>query len=643
MKLFSSLENVDSSFGGKASGLHNLIKAGVNVPKGIAITPENLLSILHSKSKKTINEITREFSDCDKLAVRSSALSEDGEKKSFAGQYKTVLNVNNDAKSILQSLITVYDSSLSQEIQKYSGNKQDLMGVVIQKMIDPKYAGVMFTHSTDLNGDDCCLIEVVVGLGEQLVSGHSNTTRIIIPYNNEFDLNLDSARIEGLIQDNSIIDNLKTSITKINDYFKKGMDIEWCIDKNDNTFIVQARPITKNILIPEINSENGIIASLGRCHGKTYVIDSDLDDDELLKAINNFIPGSILVAPFTDTQYMPAINKAIGIITEEGSILSHASIISREKGLPCVVAFKNASTLFPTDTEITLDTAKGEILSENHKYLFEKRDIDWESFSIYDNIKEIKNIDGCKIIVEYSPIDNKDIAVHIPYDVTANQYDAIEYYIRKTFKQPAKFVASEKYLWFDEFTRFKNFNLFDYYLNIGKDICEKQDIEKLKKLYKTIYENAKNLVEKKNKADNSFDTFKTEELLASLHLIVDAIIPDGYGLLSVYEVVKEYKNLQFREFLNGHFDRTSSKLVNCFNFFKTISYYRNTICQKFVDIGAYSYSYFDDRDERAKNAIANKYSDDPIDEFYKIYKKKLNQELTITQTKQEINDINKDF
>ena len=620
---FCPLNKVDSRYGGKAVGLNNLIKAGLNVPAGLALTPNDLLEILSSSELKQIQKINNFFNNNTKLAVRSSALCEDGDVQSFAGQYKTVLNVKNDIISLFNALKEVYQSSLSKEIQKYSGNRQDAMGVVIQEMVEPKYAGVLFTEATDINGDNCCLIEVVEGLGEKLVSGHANATRIITPYNSSNQLEIADSRIEGKIQDDNIVKTLLDSLNKINNWFKKGMDIEWCIDSNNVAYIVQARPITQHILIPKNSNEHGVIASVGKCSGKTFVIDSDLDDDLLLKEIRKFKAGSILVAPFTDTQYMPAINKAVGIITEEGSLLSHAAIISREKGIPCVVAFNNASSLFPTGTEVSLNTATGEISVGQKIISCESRDIDWESFCIYENKIEEKIIDGCRVIIEKSPIAKADVAIHTPYDVSSQQYNEIEYYIRKTFKQPALFVASEKYLWFDEYQRFLNFKIFKQYLKQAKKICKNRSIEELDNFYKSILENVEVLLSKKSETCDNFERFKIEETLASLHLLVDAIIPDGYGMLSTYKYVNSL-NQNFRQFLTGNFNHSNPLLNQCYEFFKSLEYYRNSICQKFVDMGAYSFDYFEDREDRALSAMANLSTSkgvNPIDSFYAEVKK----------------------
>ena len=120
-------------------------------------------------------------------------------------------------------------------------------------------------------------------------------------------------------------------------------------------------------------------------------------------------------------------------------------------------------------------------------------------------------------------------------------------------------------------------------------------------------------------------------MMASLHLIADSIIPDGYGLLSVYNKISTFENVSFKDFLNGNFDKNNEELVQCFNFFKTISDFRNTICQKFVDMGAYSFDYFDDRDERALAAIGLKRCKEPVSKFYSNIKKK--QKITHEENK----------
>lgn len=629
MSIFTTLDKVDPTYGGKSMGLKKLISAGLNVPQGIAITPQNLHECIKGENISELKKVVDFFGPYDLLAVRSSAINEDGSQQSYAGQYKSILNVKNNIFSIMSALLEVYQSSLSKEIQNYSGNNQDSMGIVIQKMIKPKYAGVMFTEATDLNGDNCCLIEMVKGLGEQLVSGHSKTSRIIIPYRISHVLDFTKIRIEGEIKDINIAYALKESIIKINNFFKKGMDIEWCIDEMGLASIVQARPITKHILIPEINTQNGLIASIGKCKAKSFVIDSDLEDEELLETINSFPQGSILIAPYTDTQYMPAINRAVGIITEEGSILSHAAIISREKGIPCVVGFKDASKIFPTGTEITLNTASSEIISNNYNSSFDNRDIDWESIYVFENVLQELTIDNCRVIVEKSPFNNGEIAIHTPYDVTSRQYNEIEYYCRKHYHQPVKFIASEKYLWFDEVKRFSNFSIFKRYLELSQIVCHNQNIDELNNLYDSIVNDVCHILDSKRRASDPFEVFKFEEEMAALHLIADSIVPDGYGIFYVYKKVSHKKDVNFKDFLNGHFDSSDLELKNCYNFFTLISHYRNTICQQLVDLGAYSFDYFDDREDRAKRAIKNPSSEKPVDTFYKMLKKNLNKDKSL--------------
>lgn len=107
MNIFKPLNLVDNSFGGKAMGLKHLINAGVNVPAGISIPPQNLLKVIRQFPKQVMVDITSYFDSNDLIAVRSSALNEDGVEQSFAGQYKTILNVQNNEESLKSALQTV--------------------------------------------------------------------------------------------------------------------------------------------------------------------------------------------------------------------------------------------------------------------------------------------------------------------------------------------------------------------------------------------------------------------------------------------------------------------------------------------------------------------------------------------------------
>lgn len=174
-------------------------------------------------------------------AVRSSATAEDLLEASFAGQQDTYLNINR--KDLIKSIKKCWASLFNfRAIYYRSSNDIEHSGVsisvLIQQMVNTKYAGVMFT--IDPVNKKYSLIEVVEGLGEQLVSG------AVTPNSYFLDRKRHSIerKDEHFFVDSKIIKKISRIGIKIEKHFNFPQDIEWAIDYNDNIFILQSRPIT---------------------------------------------------------------------------------------------------------------------------------------------------------------------------------------------------------------------------------------------------------------------------------------------------------------------------------------------------------------------------------------------------------------
>ena len=111
--------------------------------------------------------------------------------------------------------------------------------------------------------------------------------------------------------------------------------------------------------VERVSSFCGIVANRGHVKGPVRVIDDP-------KELGLFRDGEILVTYMTTMEFTPIFKKAIGIITDEGGLSSHAAIISREFGLPCVVGTRIATRMLKTGDMIELDATNGMIsLSED--------------------------------------------------------------------------------------------------------------------------------------------------------------------------------------------------------------------------------------------------------------------------------------
>jgi pyruvate,water dikinase len=176
---------VDTSlFGSKAVGLGEASRSGLPLPPGIAIAGEVVEAVAAGDQAATdqVRELVRPLGG--PLAVRSSAVDEDGAEASFAGQHLTLLNVPS-ADEVGDALRQVWWSANSDSAITYRQRvglfTRPSVGVVVQSLLDPECAGVMFTRNP-ITGADERVIEASWGLGEAVVAG------VVIP---------DSYRIDG--------------------------------------------------------------------------------------------------------------------------------------------------------------------------------------------------------------------------------------------------------------------------------------------------------------------------------------------------------------------------------------------------------------------------------------------------------------
>src|SRR5690349_3974889 len=220
-------------------------------------------------------------------AVRSSATAEDLPTASFAGQHDTYLNIIGKA-AILKHVSKCWASlfterALLYRLQNGFDHRSVSLAVVIQKMIFPNVAGIMFTADPVTSNRKILSIDASFGLGEALVAGIVNAdnyevceARIISTNISEKKLAVFASK-EGGTQKREIVPNRQNLRTlsddeilelerlgrKIEAHFESPQDIEWCLS-NRAFYILQSRPITTLFPIPEANDqENHVYLSVG--------------------------------------------------------------------------------------------------------------------------------------------------------------------------------------------------------------------------------------------------------------------------------------------------------------------------------------------------------------------------------------------
>ncbi|MDH3728028.1 MAG: hypothetical protein OER77_10905, partial [Myxococcales bacterium] len=230
----------DQAVGGKAEGLARLLRDDFDVPEGFVIvgaSSESLPEDLHTHYERIGG---------GKVAVRSSASGEDSSEASFAGQYETVLNVEG-AEALRTAIKACLRSIEAARAVAYrdekTGQAQVSMNVVVQRMVDARAAGVLFTVNPVNARRDQIVIDAVSGLGESLVSGLATPDHWLLSKDGRV-IDRELQGTEPTLTDNAI-ETLLRGALRAEVQYGAPLDMEWAIDRGGKLHWLQARPITK--------------------------------------------------------------------------------------------------------------------------------------------------------------------------------------------------------------------------------------------------------------------------------------------------------------------------------------------------------------------------------------------------------------
>ncbi len=246
---FSEQEHANLA-GGKGSMLAKLYKSGYPVPDGFVILStafddHGLVDAAREKLLSHYNQLINS-SPTGKVAVRSSALAEDSAKASYAGKFETILNIASET-GLYAAIQAVFDSGKSESVKTYTDatgqSGTQTMAVVVQHMLDPSYAGVLFT-ADPISGDANILLgNLTEGLGDKLVSGKVN--------GRAFTYHMDTGTYHGPDYFEPYQRELLSMASKLVGECQFPQDIEWAVHQ-DRLFLLQSRPITHLSHTPEV-------------------------------------------------------------------------------------------------------------------------------------------------------------------------------------------------------------------------------------------------------------------------------------------------------------------------------------------------------------------------------------------------------
>jgi pyruvate,water dikinase len=347
--------------------------------------PPSLSRAMH----KAIQKIKSRNGDCF-LAVRSSAEEEDS-GRSFAGQFKTILNVPLDTEAVARAYRKVIASLFSEKAVAYErqtgcdpGRLKMAVGCMV--MVNAMSSGVMYSTAPDGAGDTL-IISAAWGLGEAVVEGRTDADLYTVRKSSPHALlslaiGKKSLMVAGLDQGGvAEVDApedlhgkpcltpeqaavLASLAMKIEKYFGSPRDIEWAIDKEGTIFILQARPL--NILVknqgevlaerpipgpepahPVLIRNRGSVVQKGAGAGKVFIIGKKDD-------LNDFPKGAVLVAKHDSSLYVGVMPFVSAIITETGTQTSHMAALCRELKIPAIVNVAGVMEILKPGQDVTL-------------------------------------------------------------------------------------------------------------------------------------------------------------------------------------------------------------------------------------------------------------------------------------------------
>jgi pyruvate,water dikinase len=256
----------ESRFGGKAVQLGEAIRAGLPVPRGFAVSAE-LAEAVAAGDAAAADAVARRYRALGgPVSVRSSGVGEDSEQTSFAGQHLTVLNLRSP-EAVVQAVKDVWASGRTESAlmyrQLFGLEGEPRIGVVVQQLVMPDTAGVMFTRHP-MTGADERVIDASWGLGEAVVGslvapdhyrlsrggevlerrpGRKDVVLRILPEGGIVHEPVPEERVRALCLGDEDLRALNDLAKRCEAVYGGAHDIEWAIE-NRTVYLLQRRPVT---------------------------------------------------------------------------------------------------------------------------------------------------------------------------------------------------------------------------------------------------------------------------------------------------------------------------------------------------------------------------------------------------------------
>ncbi len=350
-----------------SSQLQQLIVAA-EVPPDVAAAIADALASMRSSHGDDVH-----------LAVRSSAFGEDTAETSFAGLYRSELNVHPD--NLVEAALEVAASKYTPQAMVYRRqhglrDEDTEMAVGCMAMIDAEAGGVAYTADPQNDDDERVHISAAIGLPKAVVDGRFDADALVVDRDT---LEVVERRIvfqktafalrpgEGIVRRGvpadraaqpAISDVRATEVARaaleLERHFGCRQDVEWAVTPDDRLVILQSRPLHHTevdrapaVVAGEPLISGGVCVSPGVAVGPATWVRSDR---EALKVKN----GAVLVLEHPDPRWASLLDRAAAVVAEHGSLAGHLATVAREFGIPAIFGMGPLDEL-RRDSEITVD------------------------------------------------------------------------------------------------------------------------------------------------------------------------------------------------------------------------------------------------------------------------------------------------
>jgi pyruvate,water dikinase len=347
------------------------------------------------------------------VAVRSSATAEDTAEFSFAGMFESVLGVRG-LPSLLDAVRVCWASTFGARVLYYRLTRQMAaempVAVIVQQMISSEKSGVLFTVDPATRDTHHLVIEAAWGVGEVVVGGQVTPDHYVVDKATGAVLERSTPRKDFLIdvmpaggtRRVDLASDPRASAPVLSDaeiaalaglartsetHYGAPQDMEFAV-ADDRVYLTQTRPITtlsqaspspaaiarENVTPTDTGQPgtatapapvahapvapilHGLGASPGIATGPVRILATVSESASLL-------PGEILVARMTSPDWVPLMRRAAAIITDAGGMTSHAAIVSRELGIPCIVGTRTATRTLRNGMVVSVNGHDGTVVA----------------------------------------------------------------------------------------------------------------------------------------------------------------------------------------------------------------------------------------------------------------------------------------